>query len=241
MAAADDDLADMASGEDELADMASGQDELARMASGGKATLAEQVEAELTGAKVTFDGSEPVIEAPEVSVANPGVGEPDVVEHVPPSGSEIVDPPAPEPSAPVVHTIPMAPSPSEALSRSQPAAPSTGATRQKDQAPAIDWVNPGGTGNRGRSASTFGAPASSPDPAAKQVAITRAALTGCLPFVLIFSVAVFIFRGGNAGSTFFGILIIAGLFYLLLKVAGATSRRTTDMPLDDLFNSKRKR
>jgi hypothetical protein len=337
MASADDDLADMADGDDELADMASGQDELARMASGGKTTLAEQVEAELAGATVRFDGSSPVIEAPEVTVTNPGEGEPDVVEHFPPVDAG--DSPRSDSSQPIVQTnretssppqadarqeadvsregvesqqsttqpvsaVPDAlaslfpqrgqptqpesnargqrsslfpqPNPAEVSapatrstgqtasqtgpgsatnppnsekppaaspsSRNQSSASTSGATREKYRAPAIDWVNNSGRPQtRAHSSGTIGSPASSPDPAAKQVAVTRFALMGCLPIVLLFSVILWIFQGGNAGSIFFGILFIAGIFYLLLKSAGATSRKTTSMPTDTTWNSKRKR
>ncbi len=260
-----DGLTGMASGEDELAEMASGEDELARMASGGKSTLAEQVEAELTGAKVVFDGADPVIEAPDVTVSNPGEGEPDVVEHHPPSDSG--DPPesgvptafsslfpSDTPAeAPRTAANPAGrgterpsgnaarPSTPSASPRSKPAAPATDTTRQKYQAPAIDWVDSGHPRTTGPTTASTGAPPAFPDPAEKQVVMTKAALMGCLPFILVLSLSTFVLRGGNAGSTFFGILAIAGLFYLLLKAAGGTSRRTTDMPLDNTFGTKRKR
>jgi hypothetical protein len=86
-----------------------------------------------------------------------------------------------------------------------------------------------------------GTPAAYPDPASKQLAITRAALIGCLPFLLLFSVITWIFQGGNSGSIFFGVLFIGGLFYLLLRATGSISRKTTSMPVDTSWNSKRKR
>lgn len=56
-----DELADMADGVDELSTMADGTDELAEMAAAGNTPLAREVEAQLAGAKVTFEGAKPVI------------------------------------------------------------------------------------------------------------------------------------------------------------------------------------
>ncbi len=75
-----DELTKMADGKDELSHMASGSDELAEMAAGGGASLTKQIEAELAGARVTFDGDEPVIDSDQIAITQTPGSEPSFVE-----------------------------------------------------------------------------------------------------------------------------------------------------------------
>lgn len=192
--------ADRATGPDELGSAAIA-DELARMATNDSA-LAREVEAELTGAKVTFDRARAVIETEQVDVTHSGAGAPVVSAHAPVA-------PAPEPNAPAAE------SEAPAKSGPGPGAPSTSraaawtptATIPPAQRPATTGLNP-------------------------------ATVTRWLPFILIGCAVLGIGRSLAGVGALPVIVLGIGLVYLLVKVASASSRKTTTMPRDESWKAK---
>lgn len=234
------DLTDMADGEDELSEMASGHDELARMAAGGDATLAEQVEAELTGATVRFDGAAPVIEASEDAIdtqqdnpviAEAGGGslpleaEPAVVED---AAAKVLERPT-DPRSGVRRSEPPAP-----VQPVKPAARPQESSGQRDgREQTIAWVNSDANA-RPRSRQSF--PTDEPPIAT----LKPRDVVLWIPFGIMICVVLGI---GGRTDGFIGFLLFALVvvtFGFLLKTTRATSRKTTTMPKQKP-NSNRRR
>ncbi len=192
-------------------------DELARMATSDSA-LAREVEAELAGAKVTFDGARPVIETDQVDVTHSEDGAPVVAEHASSTSMPTVSAPVTEPgratgsdSVPVVQTQPILTS-----STANPA------LRQH----TVETTTPVG-------------PSPSQGPATGQ--FDPATLVRWIPFILIGCVMLGFGRSLPGFGGLIGFALVIGLIYLLVKVAAASSRKTTSMPRDDSWNTKRSR
>jgi len=161
-------------------------DELARMAT-SDSPLARAVEAELAGAKVTFDGDAAVIETDRVDLTHTPEGAPVVVSHAP---AIPVSPPRPQPVRSSSGVAPVV-----------PAGDQRPASGGHDPARVVRWV----------------------------------------PFILI---GCFVLGFGRSLPGFGGIIgvaLVIGLIYVLIKVAAASSRKTTSMPRDDSWNAPRSR
>ncbi len=179
--------------------------ELARMAA-DDSPLAREVEAELAGAKVTFDGAAAVIQTDRVDVTHSADGAPVVAGH-----------------APVVRETPAVESVAEPSTRPQPVWPTS---RVAPVAPAGAMDTPVGP-NEGQRPALGGL-----DPA---TVVRR------VPFVLI---GCFVLGFGRSLPGFGGIIgvaLVIGLIYVLIKVAAASSRKTTSMPRDESWHDPRSR
>lgn len=212
-------LADMADQYDELADMASGNDELARMASGGGSTLAEEVEAELAGAKVRFDGSTPVITHDPAAASKP--------EPVPKPARVPTPSPFRGDKAPAPQSSAAAPAPSplaDMVSGASTPRPSprprpvvTGPTQQLTEV--------------GKRAGT---------PPRIHVTPTPGNVGGWVPLVAVGAFVLVAARGSSGVGAFIGIVLVLGLIFLLLRWTASTSRKTTTMPRDDKTKRRRR-
>ncbi|MEJ7901971.1 MAG: hypothetical protein WKF63_08980 [Thermomicrobiales bacterium] len=68
-----------------------------------------------------------------------------------------------------------------------------------------------------------------------------ATLVRWIPFILIGCVMLAVGRSLPGFGGVIGLALVIGLIYLLIKVAAASSRKTTSMPRDDSWNAKRSR
>lgn len=212
-AAGEDDLSKMADGNDELADMASGVDELAEMAAGGKTSLARQIEAELAGAKVTFEGARPVIDAEHVEIRQTTGGAPPVVASKVEGGAE---------------------TPVGGRSVGKPAAVARQPTRQSATRgrygqPVSIPVVPSTDATHQPASTRGGRP------------VESGTVVRWLPFILI-GLFIFAFGSSLPGmGGVVGFVIVVVLIYLLLKWTVASGRKTTTMPRDERWNRKKRR
>lgn len=181
-------------------------DELARMATSDSA-LAREVEAELAGAKVTFDGDAAVIETDQVDLTHTPEGTPVVATHAPAtestSRSESTVVARPQPVRPAARAIP-APGDSTMETTATPVTAAAGqrpATGQFDPSTVLRWI----------------------------------------PFILIGCVMLGVGRSLPGFGGVIGFALVIGLVYLLVKVAAASSRKTTSMPRDKAWNEPRSR
>lgn len=163
--------------------------ELAEMAADDSA-LAREVEAELAGARVTFEGSQPVIGTDRAEISQTETGAPVVVEH-PPLPNEATPAPAQTKPSPTRTAPPVRPPVRAAVPEPVPVQP----------LPA-----PGG--------------------------FTPATLLRWLPFILVGCVMLAIGRSLPGFGGVIGFAFVIGLIFLLVKVAAASSRKTTSMPRD---------
>jgi hypothetical protein len=223
MASGDDELADMADGEDELSEMASGRDELSAMAGQEGGSFEAEVNAELAGAKVVFDGGKPVIEADLVEVIDLGEGDPEVIEHVPPASAPTASPPT------TLSRVESRPTPAERGHTGRNAAPVEVIGQQSAHPPsrvpaAPSWQSiPGGPSTA----------APSPRPAWGKLVGTLMAI----PFLLIFCLILAVGRGVG-GFMLISLVTFGIIIYLLVRAAGLTGRKTTSMPRDDTWNRR---
>jgi len=195
----------------ELSRMASREgDELANMA-GGESSLAREIEQELAGAHVTFEGDRPTI-APDAAASSESA--PPRAQAQPVAGAR------PVPSTPV-QPKPVAPP------RRDPAA--RGAASRSERNPPIAWVD---TDREGR---VIGPPAGAAPPstnARKALPLGPLAIIACVVLATIS-------RTGSGSAAFVAIVSVALVAWLLFRFAGQTGRKTTTMPWD--ANAKRRR
>lgn len=191
-------------------------DELARMATSDFA-LAREVEAELAGAKVTFDGDAAVIETDQADLTHTPEGAPLVVEHA----SAAADPQASAPATASTQ-LPQSGSGSATSARPQPVRPAA----RVIPAP----------GER-----TMEATATPVDQRPATGHFDPATMARWIPFILIGCVMLVVGRSLPGFGGLIGFALVIGLIYLLVKVAAASSRKTTTMPRDDSWSTKRSR
>jgi len=191
-------------------------DELARMAMSDSA-LAREVEAELAGAKVTFDGDDAMIETDQVDLTHDPEGAPVVAAHAPASAH-------PQASAPATAStqLPQSGSGSATSARPQPVRPAA----RVIPAP----------GER-----TMEATATPVDQRPATGHFDPATMARWIPFILIGCVMLVVGRSLPGFGGLIGFALVIGLIYLLVKVAAASSRKTTTMPRDDSWSTKRSR
>lgn len=177
-------------------------DELARMATSDSA-LAREVEAELAGAKVTFDGDAAVIETDQVELTHTPEGEPVVAGHGQATANREADIPVTESRVP---------SESSTVAPPQPVHPPAGrsAIPTQGQRPSTGRLDP-------------------------------STIVRWIPFILIGCAVLGIGRSLPGFGGIIGFALVIGLVYLLVKVAAASSRKTTSMPRDDRWNTPRSR
>jgi hypothetical protein len=156
--------------------------------------LARDVEADLAGARVTFDGNEPVIETDRVDIGHTGDGAPVVVPHDP------------------------VPAPVAATPATTPLTPTASAPVTEPVATPVPSGQPPGPGS-----------------------LTPATLVRWIPFILIGCFVLGIGRSLPGFGGVLGFVLVFGLIYVLVKVAAASSRKTTSMPRDDTWNAGRSR
>jgi len=222
MADGTDELADMADGADELADMAGGNDELADMAAGGHTTLAQQVEAQLTGARVRFDGPEPVIDVE--------------IEKEPRTAAPDATPPA--------HAATAAPLTTPAKPAAPPATTASTARPGLDSRPPIAWVGeaqPADKATTPERRSVYGRPVTDwggadPTPARRAIPALP-----WVPIVIAVCLILGMARAIPAAGGIMGFLLVIALVWGLLKWTSATSRKTTSMPKDADWNKRKPR
>lgn len=188
-------------------------DELARMATIDSA-LAREVEAELAGARVTFDGASPVIETDQVDITHTRDGSPVIAEKPDSTASTSATEPSPQSGS----RLPP-------VTRPQPVRTSSTANPALRQH-TVETTTPVD-------------PVQSQRPSTGQ--FDPATLVRWLPFILIGCVMLAVGRSLPGFGGVIGIALVIGLIYLLVKVAGASSRKTTSMPRDDSWNTKRSR
>ncbi len=195
-------------------------DELARMATSDSA-LAREVEAELAGAKVTFDGDAAVIETDQADLTHTPEGALLVGEHA----SAAADPQASAPGTASTQ-FPQSGSGSATLARPQPVRPSARVTPAR-----VD-----------RTVETTATPVTAPVGQRPSTGhFGPATVMRWIPFILIGCVLLGVGRSLPGFGGVIGIALVIGLIYLLVKVAAASSRKTTSMPRDTTRNEPRSR
>ena len=222
------DLSEMASGEDVLAEMAAGEnDEFARMATGGGPSLAQQIKAQLSGARINYSGDQPEI-VPKPDAPTP-MEAPERATPRPEATSAAPKPAAPQraQATPTVSgTAPAKPAPARAQAR--PIAPGTESlepartqVRNDDLNPPIAWVD---TDRAGRVIGTrAGSPPSTQ--AAKNVPWAVIGVVGCVLFGMLS-------RAGSTGVLLFVVIFALAVGWFVMRMAGMTGRKSTHMPKD---------
>lgn len=169
--------------------------------------MAKAIDAELAGARVTFDGAKPVIASDQVEITSSG--------EVTPARTREASP---------AQRLPPATAPLAQSSRPAPATTQRPAPRpvQRPSAPVMD------------NDQTVPSPVDRPPPVTSGPdSPSRSPGRSWAPFVVVGIVILIFSRSISGSGAVVALIFVVGVIFILLRISGITSRKTTTMRRDD--------